>query len=147
MRHRKLAYESFKAELGISPSLMKKDKRYEEPTLLNNWKEEEIIKKENIINFDFLMKRSYIKEIEGGYYYLDVDIDTVELELWKFKNEELANILNITDINKEIKQHIKNLNRYNELKDIAQALIGRIAELRQTTVKQVHEELDLPTDS
>ncbi|KAF8204165.1 DNA repair protein [Mycena galopus ATCC 62051] len=42
-----------------------------------------------------------------------------------------------------VKNHIKLLHRYNEAKDATQILIGRLATLRETTVRQIHDDLDL----
>ncbi|PFH49785.1 hypothetical protein AMATHDRAFT_4550 [Amanita thiersii Skay4041] len=42
-----------------------------------------------------------------------------------------------------VKKHIEQLHRYNEAKDATQILIGRLAALKQTTVRQIHDELDL----
>lgn len=111
--------------------------------LLNDWEEEEIIHRNEIINFEFLNKKGYVIEISEGFYYLSEEHRVVETELWKNINDELANELDIKDIDKEIKRFIGLLNKYNEIKDIGQELIGRIADLRQTTTKSVHEELGM----
>ncbi|KAF8634904.1 hypothetical protein AX15_000652 [Amanita polypyramis BW_CC] len=42
-----------------------------------------------------------------------------------------------------VKRHINLLHRYNETKDAAQILIGRLANIKQTTVRQIHNDLDL----
>ncbi|CAK5264005.1 unnamed protein product [Mycena citricolor] len=42
-----------------------------------------------------------------------------------------------------VKNHIRLLHRYNEAKDATQILIGRLAALRQSTIRQIHEDLDL----
>ncbi|ADM11349.1 putative Swi5-like protein [Encephalitozoon intestinalis ATCC 50506] len=114
--------------------------------LLNDWEKEEIIHKSKIVNFDFLEKKDFISEVKDGFYYLSKDIKAVETELWKKANDELADHLDIKDIDKEIKRFIFLLNRYNEIKDIGQELIGRIASLRQTTARDIHEELGMETE-
>ncbi|KAE9398306.1 hypothetical protein BT96DRAFT_994929 [Gymnopus androsaceus JB14] len=48
------------------------------------------------------------------------------------------------DAEKIVNRHIKLLHRYNEAKDAAQILIGRLANLKETTVRQIHMDLDLP---
>ncbi|KAJ3928518.1 MAG: DNA repair protein [Lentinula lateritia] len=48
------------------------------------------------------------------------------------------------DAEKIVNKHIKLLHRYNEAKDAAQMLIGRLANLKETTVRQIHNDLDLP---
>ncbi|KIK54571.1 hypothetical protein GYMLUDRAFT_177065, partial [Collybiopsis luxurians FD-317 M1] len=45
---------------------------------------------------------------------------------------------------KIVKRHIKLLHQYNEAKDAAQILIGRLAGLRETTVTQIHKDMELP---
>ncbi|AFM98106.1 recombination repair protein [Encephalitozoon hellem] len=114
--------------------------------LLNDWEKEEVIHKDRILNFDFLVEQDFIDEVEDGFYYLSKDLKTVETELWKKANHELADCLDIKNIDKEIKRFILLLNSYNEIKDIGQELIGRIASLRQTTAKDIHEELGMDTE-
>ncbi|KAJ7608785.1 S-adenosyl-L-methionine-dependent methyltransferase [Roridomyces roridus] len=41
------------------------------------------------------------------------------------------------------KKHIKLLHRYNEAKDATQILIGKLATLKETTIRQIHDDLDL----
>ncbi|KAJ3741695.1 DNA repair protein [Lentinula boryana] len=48
------------------------------------------------------------------------------------------------DAEKIVHNHIKLLHQYNEAKDAAQILIGRLANLRETTVRQIHKDLELP---
>ncbi|EIW87312.1 hypothetical protein CONPUDRAFT_149340 [Coniophora puteana RWD-64-598 SS2] len=45
-----------------------------------------------------------------------------------------------------VANHIQLLHRYNEAKDAAQILIGRLANLKGTTVRQIHEDMDLLDD-
>lgn len=113
---------------------------------MDDWEKTEIIHKNKIKNFDFLKKNDFITEIEDGYYYISEDIEVVETAFCKKINEELANELNIEDIEEELKLFIKKLNTYNELKDIGQDLIGKIATFRGTTNKSIHEELDMNDD-
>ncbi|KAK2464768.1 hypothetical protein APHAL10511_003186 [Amanita phalloides] len=42
-----------------------------------------------------------------------------------------------------VKRHINLLHHYNEAKDATQILIARLAAIKQTTVKQIHTDLDL----
>lgn len=39
------------------------------------------------------------------------------------------------------------LHKYNEIKDAAQVVIGCIANIEETTIKEVHQRLNLPLDS
>ncbi|OCH92959.1 hypothetical protein OBBRIDRAFT_385261 [Obba rivulosa] len=42
------------------------------------------------------------------------------------------------DAQKIVSRHIKLLHQYNEAKDAAQILMGRLAAHRQTTIRQIH---------
>lgn len=44
----------------------------------------------------------------------------------------------------ELQGHIQNLHRYNEIKDAAQLVLGRLAELEQVTVKEMHKKYNVP---
>ncbi|KDQ12064.1 hypothetical protein BOTBODRAFT_176827 [Botryobasidium botryosum FD-172 SS1] len=50
------------------------------------------------------------------------------------------------DPQKIVSRHIKLLHEYNEAKDAAQMLMGKIAGIKQTTVKQLHEDYGLELD-
>ncbi|KIJ53943.1 hypothetical protein M422DRAFT_24941 [Sphaerobolus stellatus SS14] len=50
------------------------------------------------------------------------------------------------DAEKIVNNHIKRLHRYNEAKDATQLLIGKLAAIRQATVKELHEEYGLTKD-
>lgn len=52
-----------------------------------------------------------------------------------FSQEEDAELI--------VKKHIALLHLYNETKDATQILIGRLASLKQVTVRQIHDEYDL----
>ncbi|TYJ56865.1 hypothetical protein B9479_002476 [Cryptococcus floricola] len=58
--------------------------------------------------------------------------------------EELRKVLGDKDPNKIVQQHIHLLHTYNEIKDGTQSLIGRYALMTNRTIKDVHQELDLP---
>lgn len=44
------------------------------------------------------------------------------------------------------KKEIEQLHIYNEIKDAAQTVIGAVANIRGDTIKNVHKELNLPSD-
>lgn len=44
----------------------------------------------------------------------------------------------------ELQSHIDNLHRYNEIKDAAQLVLGRLAELEQVTLKEMHKKYKVP---
>ncbi|KAH9926497.1 Swi5-domain-containing protein [Fomitopsis serialis] len=50
------------------------------------------------------------------------------------------------DAGKLVSRHIKLLHRYNEAKDAAQILMGRLAANRQTTIRQIHKDYGLTQD-
>ncbi|KAF4614473.1 hypothetical protein D9613_002680 [Agrocybe pediades] len=50
------------------------------------------------------------------------------------------------DAEKIVKRHIALLHKYNEAKDAAQILIGRLASIKQTTIRQIHEDYGLTDD-
>lgn len=112
-------------------------------SIFNNWDEDKIIKKDQIKEFEFLKDNSYINEIEDDYYYLSANINDVERAFYEIENKKIANELDLKDVQKEITSFIKKLNNYNKAKDVAENLMGKIAELRGVTIKSVHEDLDM----
>ncbi|KAJ3829717.1 DNA repair protein [Lentinula raphanica] len=58
--------------------------------------------------------------------------------------QKLTNFNTNLDAEKIVNQHIKLLHRYNEAKDATQILIGRLANLKEITVRQIHKDLELP---
>lgn len=59
------------------------------------------------------------------------------------ENKEIAVFLglDLNDaelINQKINEHIRILHEYNELKDIVQSILGRLAEVEGTTTKQMY---------
>ncbi|KAH9980884.1 DNA repair protein, partial [Lactifluus volemus] len=51
------------------------------------------------------------------------------------------------DAQKIVSRHIKLLHRYNEAKDAAQIIIGKLAVHKQTTIRQIHEDYGLTDDA
>ncbi|KAK8849402.1 hypothetical protein IAR55_004734 [Kwoniella newhampshirensis] len=58
--------------------------------------------------------------------------------------ERLRGQLGDKDPHKIVQRHIELLHTYNEIKDGTQALIGKYALITNRTIKEVHEELELP---
>lgn len=110
----------------------------------NNWDEERIIRKDKIKEFEFLDDNDFIKEIEDEYYFLTTSLIEVERKFYEETNAAIANELDLKDVQKEIESFIKKLNKYNQAKDIAQSLMGKIAELKGVTIKDVHAEMEMP---
>lgn len=62
---------------------------------------------------------------------VELDKDIIALKESGFKTEELQG-------------HIDNLHRYNEIKDAAQIVLGRLAEIEQVTLKEIHKKYGVP---
>ncbi|GIX91049.1 hypothetical protein CEXT_174681 [Caerostris extrusa] len=77
------------------------------------------------------------------------EMKKVTLEMWQ-KNEDLKKrnrVLKEEGFKEEqSKWYIDKLHEYNEIKDVAQMVMGRIAVLEQTTVRAVHEEFGMKDD-
>ncbi|ELA42421.1 uncharacterized protein VICG_00520 [Vittaforma corneae ATCC 50505] len=112
-------------------------------SFFNNWDEEKIIRMDKIKKFEFLDENNFIKEIENKYYYLTTSIADVERKFYEEENAAIANELDLQDVQKEMVSFIKKLNKYNQAKDIAQSLMGKIAELRGVTIKAIHDEMEI----
>lgn len=110
---------------------------------LNNWEDEKVIKKDDIIEFEFLYENGLIKEIEEEYYCLNGTLYNVEKKFYEENNMMMADKLGLRDVQKEIDCFIKKLNKYNEVKDIAQSLMGKIAEIKGVTIKDIHTEMEM----
>ncbi|KDR73636.1 hypothetical protein GALMADRAFT_251407 [Galerina marginata CBS 339.88] len=68
--------------------------------------------------------------------------NALELEIDKLQ-EQLGDGV---DAEKIVKRHITLLHKYNEAKDATQILIGRLAALKETTIRQIHEDYGLKVD-
>lgn len=107
-------------------------------TELNNWQKYKIIHKSKITEFDFLLEHDLIKHIDQDYYYA---VPGIENQFFKTK----CQLMNVTDnVEVEVKDFIKKLNIYNELKDCCECMIGRIAECRGVRITEIREEVDVP---
>lgn len=105
---------------------------------LNNWEKLKIIHKNKIKKFEFLKKHKLIIHIESDYFY---SVDDIENKYYKLKCDEIG--LD-EDVIEKVDEFIKKLNEYNEIKDVAEALIGKIAELKNLTIKEMRKELETP---
>ncbi|KAF8131555.1 DNA repair protein [Boletus edulis] len=63
---------------------------------------------------------------------LEAEIDALQTRLGQHENAEEI-----------VSRHIKLLHRYNEAKDATQILIGRLAAIRGTTIRQIHQDMGL----
>lgn len=110
---------------------------------MNDWQTAPIIHKGKILDFEFLCSSELIAEVADGYYQLSKPPEVVEAAVYGRKVREIMDKYNLVDLDKELKCLMKKFNTYNELKDIAQALIGRIADMRGVSIRKVHEELNI----
>ena len=63
-----------------------------------------------------------------------------EMEL----DREIASLQSEGFMVEELDRQIDLLHRYNDIKDVAQMVLGRLAELEGVTVKSLHEKYDAP---
>ncbi|KAI9446015.1 DNA repair protein [Lactarius indigo] len=79
--------------------------------------------------------RTSAKEREARILELESEIDELQKELGPGE-----------DAQQVVSRHIKLLHRYNEAKDAAQIIIGKLAAHKQTTIRQIHEDYGLTGD-
>lgn len=115
-------------------------------SLLNNWEAEKVVRKDRILEFEFLIDGGFITEIEDDYFYLNTPLHEVEKKLYDERNRKLADELNLTNVQQEIKWFIQKINRYNEAKDIAQSLMGKIADLKEVPIREIHEDMGMDSE-
>ena len=95
-----------------------------------------------------------IKDSDVYVYHkdsVDVEIERERAQLLQLKkeNEQILNDLGLSSRQQaeaEMKQHMERLHEYNKVKDATQALIGRLAEMRSTTCKELYAEFGLDLD-
>lgn len=59
-------------------------------------------------------------------------------------DEEITSLKNSGYKTEELQRHIEDLHRYSEIKDAAQLVMGRLAELEGVTIKDMHEKYGVP---
>ncbi|KAJ7157233.1 DNA repair protein [Mycena filopes] len=72
------------------------------------------------------------KKQEARVAALQAEVESLQKELGAHEDADAI-----------VKKHIKLLHRYNEAKDATQILIGKLATLKETTVRQIHDDLEL----
>jgi len=70
----------------------------------------------------------------------------IHIRLIHFSDITLNPFSENEDPEKIVSRHIKLLHQYNESKDATQILIGRLAALKQMTVRQIHIDLEFMED-
>lgn len=73
---------------------------------------------------------------------LDEQLATLKKQELELDNE-ITSLEELGLKTEELQVHIKNLHRYNEIKDAAQLVMGRLAELEGVTVKEMHEKYEI----
>lgn len=89
---------------------------------------------------------SSIKCLNGKLYFKVKNLSLPdEIQFLQFQIEQLPMEIRQTkeEIPKIIQNHMNLLHDYNEIKDIGQILIGKIAELKGTTSKEIYSEYSL----
>ena len=102
----------------------------------------------NLIQKAFSDKKNIEKEIINSDYKKEEKNDKSNNKINKIKNEKIKKInelkIEIEKMKKEKqKKRCKLLHKYNDLKDIAQEILGRIAIKKNITVKELYEEYDI----
>ena len=72
------------------------------------------------------------------YYKISHLSQKEEIEFLKLQISQIPETVNC-----DVGQHMNLLHQYNEIKDIGQILIGKIAELKGTTCKEIYSDYDL----
>ncbi|KRH91789.1 putative DNA repair protein, Swi5 protein [Pseudoloma neurophilia] len=129
------------ARLSIN-KIEQKVKSSKEKDDLSDWNSHKILHRSKIVNFDYLLKNELIKPIENSNFFYAVD--DLEEKYYKLKYEQYIKENKNISIESEINTFINKLNKYNELKDCAEALIGKIAEIRGCSIKEIREEMGVP---
>lgn len=88
-----------------------------------------------------MIESNFIKMLEDDYYF--VINKNYEITYYKELNEKMAEELKIENVKGSIEKYIKELNTYNEIKDIVDAMVGKIAEYRGISIVEMREELEL----
>ncbi len=102
----------------------------------------------NLIQKAFSDKKNIEKESIKSDYKKEENNDKSNNKINKIKNEKIKKInelkIEIEKMKKEKqKKRCKLLHKYNDLKDIAQEILGRIAIKKNITVKELYEEYDI----
>ena len=114
---------------------------------------DEFLKYTNLINLNLFNGTNFVTfKPEMVFSESDLkklkDIKTQSLQIeneLKIRKEEV-NFINDTEITLAHKTYMDRLHRYNEAKDMAQALMGNLAQLTGTTTRNLYPNFDLSFD-
>ena len=79
------------------------------------------------------------KEIEEKVNTLEMQLKNIESEIENLVNENIKIA--------ELDSIMKKMHDYNDIKDIAQILMGKIADIKYITIKEVHKKYDADLDA
>ncbi|XP_071495773.1 DNA repair protein SWI5 homolog [Diadema antillarum] len=88
------------------------------------------------------LRKSEERQAEETPASVQRDNQTLQARLSEL-DEEITRLQNEGCKEEELQLHIKKMHEYNELKDMAQMLLGRIASLEGVTTRQLHEEMGI----
>ena len=77
--------------------------------------------------------------------------ESLRADIERLKEQIKANEAEIEELSREysedeLQQYIDHLHEYNEIKDVGQLLLGKLAEVQGTTVSELYREFDLSLD-
>ena len=85
-----------------------------------------------------------LQKTQDGIYFKKNQITVQdEIKFLKWKIELLQCNASQVEMSETIKEHMNHLHEYNELKDIGQIIIGKIAEIKGMTTKEIYSEYGL----
>ena len=115
---------------------------------LNDWEREKVIRGDRVLELDLLLKHRLVSEVPdcAGYFYLNEPVEEVERILSEEKLSSLMEKHHIGNVDQEIKRLLARITKYNRIKDIAQTLMGKVATLREVSIKEMHIELGINPD-
>ncbi|XP_071511030.1 uncharacterized protein [Diadema antillarum] len=93
-------------------------------------------------DFKSPLRKSEERQAEETPASVQRDNETLQARLSEL-DEEIISLQNEGCKEEELQLHIKKMHEYNELKDMAQMLLGRIASLEGVTTRQLHEEMGI----
>ncbi|OMJ26569.1 DNA repair protein SWI5-like protein [Smittium culicis] len=91
--------------------------------------------------------RPISKSTAPDLYALEAEIEQLKAELDTLKTEHALVAEKwgypVQDAQTVVKNHIEHLHLYNETKDAAQLILGKLAEIQGKSIKQIHAEFNI----
>ena len=82
-------------------------------------------------------QRETVEEVARDITQLRQQLENVENEIAELSKDYCED---------ELQQYIDHLHQYNEMKDVGQLLLGKLAEVQGTTVSELYKQFDLNLD-